>query len=157
MQTKKFRPVLSVLPLLDEWLRAEYAEWTATPQTLESSRGWLVNCYAKGIQDVDRAWDTMLRALDYPMGREWRSYVLRHSLATLCRNRGAERWDLEGYMGHRSPSQTEVYAIGDFPSVQRALQGIIDEIDKLAPGVLHRVHTGERKTNKSKGERKMSE
>lgn len=155
-QTKKFRPMLPVLPLLEQWLQETYAEWTATGPLLKPARGWLVNYYGRGVQDVDRAWDTMLRTLDLPRGREWRSYVLRHSLATLCRNRGAERWDLEGFMGHRAPSQTEVYAMGDFPSVQKALQGIVDEIDKRAPGVLHRVHTGERPAPKSKKELKMS-
>ena len=55
--------------------------------------------------------------------------MLRHSLATLVRNRGAERWDLEGFTGHRASSQTETYAIGGFPSVQRALNSIIEEIE----------------------------
>jgi integrase len=155
-QTKKFRAMLPVLPLLDEWLRAAHADWLAVEDGLKPSRGWLVHYYGRGVQDVDRAWDTMLRALDYPTGREWRSYVLRHSLATLCRNRGAERWDLEGFMGHRSPSQTEVYAMGDFPSVQKALQGIIDEIDKRTPGVLHRVHTGPRWSFQTGKDQKMS-
>ncbi|WP_375197991.1 hypothetical protein [Sphingobium sp.] len=155
-QTKKFRPMLPVLPLLDRWLCAEYADWLAVEDGLKPSRGWLVNYYGRGIQDVDRAWDTMLGALDYPTGREWRSYVLRHSLATLCRNRGAERWDLEGFMGHRAPSQTEVYAMGEFPSVQKALQGIIDELDQRAPGTLHRVHTGTQKAVESAKEPKMS-
>ncbi|MFT3967395.1 MAG: hypothetical protein QM690_16085 [Sphingobium sp.] len=155
-QTKKFRPMLPVLPLLDEWLRAEHADWLAAEDGLKPSRGWLVNYFGRGVQDVDRAWDSMLRALDYPTGREWRPYVLRHSLATLCRNGGAERWDLEGFMGHRAPSQTEVYAMGDFPSVQTALQRIIDQIDKRAPGALHRVHTGAARLSAPKGGPKMS-
>jgi len=155
-QTKKFRPMLPVLPLLDHWLRATYNAWTSTEMHLKPARGWLVNYYGKGVQDVDRAWDTMLRTLRYPQGREWRSYVLRHSLATLCRNRGAERWDLEGFMGHRAPTQTEVYAMGEFPSVQRALQSILDEIEQLAPGALHRINTGARKPSTSRKEPKMS-
>jgi len=156
LQTKKFRPMLPVLPLLHRWLTETYDDWAATEPHLKSARGWLVNYYGRGIQDIDRAWDTMLRALDFPRGREWRPYVLRHSLATLCRNRGAERWDLEGFMGHRAPSQTEVYAMGEFTSVQKALQGIIDEIDKRAPGTLHRVHTGTRPGRANKKEPEMS-
>lgn len=39
-----------------------------------------------------------------PQVKEVRPYVLRHSLTTLVRNRGATRWDLEGFMGHRSSS-----------------------------------------------------
>lgn len=41
---------------------------------------------------------------DMPQVKEVRPYVLRHSLTTLVRNRGATRWDLEGFMGHRSSS-----------------------------------------------------
>lgn len=141
-QTKKFRPVLPVLPLLDEWLSAEHARWLALPLDDRIGRGWLVNYYGRAIQDVDRAWSTMLMELELPSGREWQPYVLRHSLATIVRNAGAERWDLEGYMGHRAPSQTETYAVGDFPSVVRALSGIIQEIERLAPGSLHRNDTG---------------
>ncbi len=105
-------------------------------------RGWLVNYYGRAVQDVDRAWDSMLRNLNMPETKEWKSYVLRHSLATLVRNRGAERWDLEGFMGHRSGSQTKTYAIGDFPTVVTALDSIISDLDALKPGALYRTVTG---------------
>lgn len=141
-QTKKHRPVLPVFPLLDEWLSAEHAAYMALPEDERAGRGWLVNYFGRPVQDVDRAWDAMLGGLGLPRGREWRPYVLRHSLATIARNRGAERWDLEGFMGHRAPSQTEVYAVGDFPSVVRALSTVIEEISRLAPGCLHRNGTG---------------
>ena len=97
----------------------------------------------------------MLTKLGLPMGREWRSYVLRHSLATLVRNRSAEKWDLEGFMGHRAGSQTEVYAIGEFPSVVRALESIISDIEKLAPGAMHRNRTGVEKSSTMREDRKM--
>ncbi len=141
-QTKKFRPVLPVLPLLEEWLAAELAIYEQLPKGERIGRGWLVNYYGRPVQDVDTAWHTMLVALGMPTGREWRPYILRHSLATLARNRGAEKWDLEGFMGHRSPSQTEVYAIGEFPTVEAALNSILEEIESLAPGALHRSSTG---------------
>lgn len=141
-QTKKFRPVLPVLPLLEEWLSAELKEYLALPEGARLGRGWLVNYYGRPVQGIDTAWLGMLNALGLPTGREWQPYVLRHSLATIARNRGAEKWDLEGYMGHRSPSQTEVYAIGEFPSVEKALVTILEEIEQLAPGALHRTGTG---------------
>lgn len=97
----------------------------------------------------------MLTKLDMPTGREWRPYVLRHSLATLVRNRGAEKWDLEGFMDHRAGSQTEVYAIGEFPSVVKALESVIAEIGKLAPGSLHRNVTGNGVASNPTGEKKM--
>jgi integrase len=141
-QTKKYRPLLPVLPLLGEWLDSEWAEYQALDEDARAGRGFLVNYYGRPVQDVDSAWAAMLVELKMPTGREWRSYLLRHSLATLVRNGGAERWDLEGYMGHVAPSQTEVYAVGEFPSVVRVLRGVLDEIDKLAPGSLHRNDTG---------------
>lgn len=155
-QTKKHRAMLPVLPLLGEWLQAELDDYLALPVDKRTGRGFLVNYHGRGVQDVDRAWDTMLRNLDFPIGREWRSYVLRHSLATLARNRGATLWDLEGFMGHRASSQTEVYAIGEFPTAQAALQSIISEIETLAPGALHRTDTGASAPNAQRREVKMS-
>lgn len=141
-QNKKRRPVLPVLPILAEWLQAEWDEYQALPTDDRAGRGWLVNYYGRAVKDVDRAWDTMLAELEMPTGREWRPYLLRHSLATLVRNRGAARWDLEGFMGHRAASQTETYAIGEFPTVVTALNSIIAELHRLAPGSLHRNDTG---------------
>lgn len=60
-----------------------------------------------------------------------------------ARNRGAERWDLEGFLGHRSGSQTETYAIGEFPTIVTALTGIISDLEAMAPGALHRTVTGD--------------
>ncbi|KQN00538.1 tyrosine-type recombinase/integrase [Sphingomonas sp. Leaf25] len=142
VQNKKVRPLLPVLPLLNRWLVEEWATYRALPKEARAGRGYLVNYFGRPIQDVDRAWDTMLGELGFPTGREWRPYVLRHSLATMARKRGAAAWDLQGYMGHRLPSQTEVYAEGDFVSVQTALQSVIDEIEAMVPGKLHRTRTG---------------
>lgn len=154
-QTKKYRPVLPVLPLLGEWLALTLADWRSLPEDERAGAGFLVNYYGRAVQDVDSAWGTMLSALGLPREREWQPYVLRHSLATIARNRGASKWDLEGFMGHRAPGQTEVYAIGEFVSVEAALQSIIDEIGKLAPGCLHRRSTGARLSVISGGGPKM--
>ena len=59
-------------------------------------------------------------------------------------------------MGHRASSQTEVYAIGEFPTAQAALQSIISEIETLAPGALHRNDTGPSAPNAQRREVKMS-
>ena len=154
-QNKKHRAVLPVLPLLDRWLREEYETYMALKIPDRAGRGWLVNYHGRAIQDVDRAWDTMLKNIEMPAGREWRPYLLRHSLATLVRNNGAEKWDLEGFMGHRAGSQTEVYAIGEFPTVVRALNHIIASIEKLAPGSMHRNTTGVVAAGKLAGDKKM--
>lgn len=142
VQNKKRRALLPVLPLLEEWLSAELAAYEALPVDQRAGRGRLVNYFGRPVKGIDTGWATMLHNLKLPNGREWKPYVLRHSLATLVRNRGAEKWDLEGFMGHRDSSQTEVYAIGEFPTVARALQAIIDDLHRLAPGALHRKGTG---------------
>ena len=98
----------------------------------------------------------MLINLDMPQVKEMRPYVLRHSLATLVRNRGATRWDLEGFMGHRSGSQTEVYAIGEYPTVVTALEAIISDLEALAPGALRRKCAGTDKPYAFEGGEKMS-
>jgi integrase len=154
-QNKKHRAVVPVLPLLDRWLREEYETYMALPIPDRAGRGWLVNYHGRAIQDVDRAWDTMLTNLDMPAGREWRPYLLRHSLATLVRNNGAKKWDLEGFMGHSDGSQTEVYAIGEFPSVVTALTGILADLERLAPGALHRTRTEQANTAAQAGVTRM--
>ena len=143
VQNKKRRALLPVMPLLNDWLLDELARYEALEEDKRIGRGWLVNYYGRGVKSIDRAWDTMLGELDMPRSREWRPYLLRHSVATLVRNRGSSRWDLEGFMGHRAQSQTETYAIGEFPKAQAALQTLIDDLSRLAPGALHRRSTGQ--------------
>ncbi len=104
-------PIVALAELTNN---AEWADDRALPEAARIGRGWLVNHYGRLVKDVDRAWATMLAELGLPSGREWRPYLLRHSLATLARNRGAARWYLEGFIGHRASGQTETYAIGEF-------------------------------------------
>lgn len=141
-QTKKYRPVVPVLTVLEDWLTAELARYVALPTAERVGRGWLVNYYGRPVLEVKGAWDAMLTNLGLPTGREWKPYVLRHSLATLVRNRGASKWDLDGFMGHDAGGQTAVYAIGEFATVERALASILEEIEQLVPGALHRSGTG---------------
>ncbi len=81
----------------------------------------------------------MLTELNLPQDREWKPYILRHSLAQLCRAAGVVKWDLQDFTGHVDSGQTETYAPGgDFASVTGALNRILDQIDSLRPGALHR-------------------
>jgi integrase len=156
-QTKKFRPVLPVLPLLEQWMLAEWAEFERLPPAERIGRGWLVNYYGKPVQDVDSAWDTMLAELKLPTTREWKPYILRHSLASMCRRRAAPKWEVQGFMGHHPGDTTETYAIGEeFPAVAKVLEEIIGEIDSAAPGALHRSGTGAGLSVISREDRKMT-
>ncbi len=137
-QTNKYRPAIPVLPVLDQWLRAELVEYQKLDKSARKHAGYLVNYYGRSVLDVDTAWKTMLRNLKLPEGREWKPYLLRHSLATIVRNRGVAKWDLEGFMGHDVSGSTETYAIGRFDTVFRALEDILGEIEVRAPGALRR-------------------
>lgn len=138
-QTNKYRPVIPVLPVLAEWLAAELAAYERLDRDARKGAGYLVNYYGRSVLDVDTSWRTMLRELKLPSGREWKPYLLRHSLATIVRNRpGVAKWDLEGFLGHDANSMTEVYAIGHFKTVATALNDIVGEIELRAPGALRR-------------------
>ncbi|TVV75311.1 tyrosine-type recombinase/integrase [Sphingomonas solaris] len=138
-QTNKYRPLIPVMPVLAEWLAAELVAFRRLDQDQRKGAGYLVNYYGRAVQDVDRAWSTMLTGLKLPTGREWKPYLLRHSLATILRNRGVAKWDLEGFMGHAVTGSTEVYAIGRFATVTAALTDMLGEIDLRAPGALRRT------------------
>lgn len=137
-QTNKYRPTIPVVPVLAEWLAAELAIYERLDRAERKGAGYLVNYYGRSVLDVDTAWKTMLRNLKLPSGREWKPYLLRHSLATILRNRGVAKWDLEGFMGHDAGGMTEVYAVGRFDTVRRAIEDILGEIDLRAPGALRR-------------------
>lgn len=138
-QTNKYRPVIPVLPVLEQWLAAELLAYQKLDPAARAGAGFLVNYYGSQVLNVKRAWSTMLDELKLPQGREWKPYLLRHSLATILRNRGVAKWDLEGFMGHDVTGSTEVYAIGRFDTVYRALEDVLGEIDLRAPGALRRT------------------
>ena len=132
---------MPVMPLLGEWLATTLRD-TKAEKAAERTGGWLVDHYGRPVQDVDSSWRAMLVALGLPLDREWRVYVLRHSLAALVRGAGVPRWELETWMGHSS-GQTETYAVEEsFAGVRRALQAIHDELETRVPGALHRSDTG---------------
>ncbi|KQR83488.1 hypothetical protein [Sphingomonas sp. Leaf343] len=155
-QTNKYRPLIPVVPVLSEWLTAEFAAYQRLDKNARKGAGYLVNYYGRSVLDVDRSWSTMLTGLKLPSGREWKAYLLRHSLATLLRNRGVAKWDLEGFMGHDVTGSTEVYAIGRFATVTTALNDILGEIDARAPGALRRISAEVGVSGSSAGRQKMT-
>ncbi len=139
-QTKKHRPILPVQPLLAHWL--DHTLDTAKADKGQSG-GWLVNHNGEPVESVGTAWTKMLAHIGLPTGRAYQPYVLRRSLATICRERGATHWDLAGHMGHSIAAQTESYAATTlYPTAQAALASVIAELEKLVPSALHRTCTG---------------
>jgi integrase len=137
-QTNNYRPVIPVMPVLEEWLAGELIAYDQLDQAARKGAGFLVNYYGSPVLNVKRSWSTMLTELKLPQGREWKPYLLRHSLATILRNRNFVKWDLKGFMGHDVTSTTETYAIGRLDTVYRALEEVLGEIDLRAPGTLRR-------------------
>jgi integrase len=141
-QTKKFRPIVPVVSVLGEWLDFTHAN-VAAESPRERTGGWLVNYYGKPVQDVESAWEKMLVALKLPLEREWRPYVIRHSIATLLRGAGVPLWELQGMMGHHAGGTTETYAIETrFANATKAIEDLLGELDVRAKGALHRRPTG---------------
>ena len=135
VQTRKRRPLVPVPPVLAAWL----ADVAADPK----SKGWLCEVAGNPVSSVKTAWRTMLADLGLPEGREWQPYIVRHSMATLLRDHGAEAWDLSGQMGHRIAGTTEIYAASTlYTTAQAALAKVLAALEQAALGAMHRRRTG---------------
>lgn len=102
-----------------------------------------------GVRNVRTAWDNMATEIGLPSEGEAGQKLIRRSMGQLLRDprRKVPEEMLEIQMGHRPiSSTTDVYApyLPDYlaPCV-KAIERIIDEIEKLAPGAYHRKDTGE--------------
>lgn len=143
-QTRKRRAEVAMPRQLEAWLAATRADG--------STNGWLINWRGNPVRDVGTSWDRMLTELGLPRDREHKSYLVRRSMATILRcwhhERGrtkVDAWELEAQLGHRRRSTTEVYALANpnaRDTVQTALQEVLDELERLAPGGFHRRNTG---------------
>lgn len=127
-QTRKYRPTVPIGPRVAALLNA-------TP-------GFFV-----GVDSVKQAMDSMLDALALPRDGETGLKLIRRSMATLARKRlGEEHWvQGEIMLGHRKTSSSDIYALFEPSMLGRAVavtDGIIEEIEKLAPGAFHRKDTG---------------
>lgn len=98
------------------------------------------------VSGVRATWEKMRAELGLPSGREAGEKLIRRSVATIARKRlGEEKWPQgEMMLGHVKASVSDIYALPDPANLGRALavtEGIIDEIEKLAPGAFNRTFT----------------
>ena len=108
-QTKKYRPTIPLAPTLQYWLE----QWD---EPLLSYRG-------QKIKSIRQAWrKTRIRA---GLPDEFIPKVIRHSVATEIRRCGVPQWELSGFLGHRTGTTTDDYAIYD----PNYLSGCIDAIE----------------------------
>jgi integrase len=126
-QTKKRRATVPVPECTGEWL--DTIKGPVVP--LELSKA---------------TWRRMQADLGIPFDGEGGMKLVRRSMMTLARKRlGEEHW-IQGRMmaGHVPVTVSDIYALPDPANLGRALavtKGLIDEIDKLAPGAFYRTFT----------------
>lgn len=90
-QTNEYQPVIPAQPILQGWLAAELDRYQRLDADMRKGSGLLINHYGRSILDVDTFWRMMLRELKLSTTREWKPYAIRHSLATLLRDRGVHK------------------------------------------------------------------
>lgn len=95
---------------------------------------------------VRSSWEKMRLEVGLPSGREAGEKLVRRSVATLARKRiGEANWRQgEMMLGHVKASVSDIYALPDPANLGLALaatEGLIDEIEKLAPGAFYRTNT----------------
>ena len=131
-QTKKRRATVPI---------ARQATWL-----LHECEGFLVP-----VASVKKGFAAMMRALGLPADGEAGMKLIRRSMADEVRRRlvAAEKpiEELEVFLGHRNiDAVTELYAPFDpayLRNVKAIIEGIIDEIEALAPGAFYRDLTAQ--------------
>ena len=144
-QTKKYRASVGVIEPLDRWLQVvskekpvANVEAAVTIGEDEQDDGpFFVAIDGRRVASVKKAWTTARFDLKLPPLRG--SKIIRHSISTeLRRPRYAVNpWELEGWLGHRILSTSEIYALFSPDSqgtVGAALATIVAEIERLSPG-----------------------
>ncbi len=127
-QTKKYRPSVPVPHQL--------------ARLLDASAGFYVP-----EDSVRKAFEAMLDELGLPRQRETGLKLIRRSVAQLGRRAlGEEKWRQgEVMLGHMKSSTSDLYALRDPANLGSALaftEGLIDEIERLAPGAFSARNTG---------------
>jgi integrase len=120
VQTPKYRPVVKMPPSLKAHLRA-----------INDREGLLVH---KGNGQPIRRWETAWRNARKKagLGRKVNPYSIRHSVARWLRASGVPKWEIEGQLGHRALSTTDIYA----PHAPEYLAQACAAIEKLMQEVL---------------------
>lgn len=129
-QTKKYRAVVPIA-------------WQAALH-FDAAKDYFV-----GVASVKSAWETMASKLGLPGEGEGGLKLIRRSMAKLLRDRLPKMdWpEIEMYLGHsKFDAVSDIYAPFDpnyLSAARAAIEAIIDEIEALAPGALHRTNTGD--------------
>lgn len=139
IQTKKVRPTLPVVPLLDSWLKAT-DEWFICREVRSFDDRQQIDVVEQvGVDSIRTAWDGAREKLGIPAG--WGPKLIRHSMATILAGRRVDLIELEMALGHRVLSKTSSrYAIFDpgyLGTVKAGIEDVISDLTRIAGPALH--------------------
>lgn len=139
IQTKKVRPVVPVVDLLNSWLSATDDRMVCGERTRFDARQKIEVTEQYRVASVRKAWDGICEQFSIPDG--WGPKLIRHSMATILANRGVDLIQLEMALGHRVLGKTSSrYAIFDPAYLNTITDGINDvvaDLTKMAGPALH--------------------
>lgn len=139
IQTKKVRPVLPVVDLLQSWLDVT-DEWFVCGETTRFDAKQKIDVVEQyRVGSVRSAWDGAREQLGIPAG--WGPKLIRHSMATILANRRVDLIELEMAMGHRVLAKTTGrYALFQpdyLGTVKAGIEDVIADLTKAAGPALH--------------------
>lgn len=146
IQTKKLRPVVPVVDLLDAWLRAT-DEWFIVRESVSFDEHQQINVSEQlKVASIKSAWNGAKAKFGIPEG--WGPKLMRHSMATILAKRRVSLIELEIALGHRVLKKTTSrYAFLEpeyMSTISAGIDDVISDLFKKVGPALHpkltRVH-----------------
>ncbi len=139
LQTKKVRPVMPVVELLQRWLGAT-DEWLVCRERRSFDDDKQIDVVAQlRVGSVRSGWDTARAQLGIPDG--WGPKLIRHSMATILANRRVDLIELEMSLGHRPLGKTSSrYAIFDpdyLSTIRDGIEDVVADLTRKAGAALY--------------------
>jgi len=139
IQTKKVRPIVPVVPLLNTWLDTTQEWFVCIESTRIDPKTRAEITVQAPVDGIRSGWNSARGQLGIPAG--WGPKLVRHSMATILANRGVDLVQLEMALGHRVLSKTTGrYAIFDpnyLATVRQGIEDVIADLTKAAGPALH--------------------
>lgn len=139
IQTKKLRPVLPVVDLLDTWLK-QTDEWFVVREALSFDEDQQIDVVEQiKVASIKSAWNGARAQLGISDG--WGPKLLRHSMASILANRRIDLIELEIALGHRVLKKTSSrYAIFDpeyLSTIKAGIEDVVADLRKKVGAALH--------------------
>ena len=139
VQTKKVRPIVPVVGLLQSWLEATDEWFVCKERTKFDSEQKIDVVEQIGVGGIRSAWDGARGHLGIPEG--FGPKLIRHSMSTILANRGVDLIQLEIALGHRPLKKTTSrYAIFDpsyLNTIKSGIDDVVADLTKVAGPAIH--------------------